>query len=65
MSLPILPPRPALSDYLGAIAQSDGYSNAAPVLVLPSSAFSVPESRRCRELNEPVSVVLGHQEGLL
>lgn len=65
MSLPILPPRPALSDYSGAIAQSDGYSNAAPVLVLPSSAFSVPESQRCRELNEPVSVVLGHQEGLL
>jgi hypothetical protein len=65
MSLPILPPRPALSDYFGSIAQSDGYSNAAPVLVLPSSAFSVPGSRRCRELNEPASVVLSHQEGLL
>lgn len=65
MSLPILPPRPALSDHSGAIAQSDGYLTAAPVLMLPISAFSVSESQRCRELNEPVSVVLGHQEGLL
>lgn len=65
MSLSILPPRPALSDYSGVVVQFDENHRTAPVLVLSVSAYGLPESPCCLGLCNRVGTALRHQEGFL
>lgn len=65
MSLSILPPRPALSDYSGVVVQSDANHRTAPGLVLHASAFELPVSPRCCGFSGRVGAALWHEEGRL
>lgn len=65
MSLSILPPRPAMSDYSGVDVQSDANHRTASVLVLSVSAIGLPVSPRCCGFSGRVGAALRHQEGRL